>query len=190
MVFRFLTMIILMLMTLFNETDLTDNHLDNQFDFAQLQPAHMEIVNDGVMGGVSGSQMDVAETATFSGTLSLDNNGGFASVRMRWPFADEKTKDNSQSLLLKVKGDGLKYQFRLRTHRGFDGAAYVYTFETTAGEQQVVRMNAEDFIPQYRGRQLTDQPPLRWADVVQMGVLVADKQEGPFAIELIALEWQ
>ena len=51
-------------------------------------------------------------------------------------------------------------------------------------------MNAEDFIPQYRGRQLTDQPPLRWADVVQMGVLVADKQEGPFAIELIALEWQ
>ena len=179
-----------MLMTLFNETDLTNDHLNDHFDFAQLQPDHMEIVNDGVMGGVSESQMDVAEKTTFSGKLSLENNGGFASVRMRWPFADDKLKDNSKSLLLTVRGDGLRYQFRLRTHRGLDGASYVYSFKTTAGQQQVVRMNAADFMPQYRGRQLTDQPLLRWSDVVQMGVLVGDKQMGPFAIELLALEWQ
>ena len=183
-------MIIFMLMTLLNETELTNHHLNHVFNFAQLQPAHMEIVNDGVMGGVSDSQMVVADTATFSGKLSLENNGGFASVRMRWPFVDRNSMDNTQSLLLTVKGDGLKYQFRLRTHQGFDGAAYVHSFTSQAGQQQVVRMSAEDFTPQYRGRQLTDQPPLRWADVVQMGVLVADQQQGPFAIELIALEWQ
>jgi len=39
-------------------------------------------VNDGVMGGVSDGRFRVTERQTleFYGTLSLENNGGFASV--------------------------------------------------------------------------------------------------------------
>ena len=39
-------------------------------------------MNDGVMGGVSDGRFRVTERQTleFYGTLSLENNGGFASV--------------------------------------------------------------------------------------------------------------
>jgi monofunctional biosynthetic peptidoglycan transglycosylase len=42
-----------------------------------------QAVNDGVMGGVSDGQFRVTEEKTleFFGTLSLENNGGFTSVR-------------------------------------------------------------------------------------------------------------
>ena len=42
------------------------------------------VINDGVMGGISSSsfQMDKG-CALFSGTIALDYNGGFASVRTR-----------------------------------------------------------------------------------------------------------
>ncbi len=42
-------------------------------------------INDGVMGGVSSSQMrhDPAGHAVFTGRVSFENNGGFASVRCR-----------------------------------------------------------------------------------------------------------
>lgn len=40
-------------------------------------------INDGVMGGISSSQIrfDLAGHAVFEGVVSLENNGGFASVR-------------------------------------------------------------------------------------------------------------
>ena len=86
------------------------------------------IVNDSVMGGKSSSQYAIQEdTINFTGEVSLKNNGGFASLRMLWPFQQVKGFDKIQ---LKLKGDGQSYQFRLRTNRGFDGAAYVYEFKT------------------------------------------------------------
>ena len=54
------------------------------FDFqaATNSPA-WEVVNDDVMGGVSTSQFQLLTNggAIFSGVVSLENNGGFASVR-------------------------------------------------------------------------------------------------------------
>ena len=39
-------------------------------------------INDGVMGGLSSGGMRLEDgIAVFSGTLSLENNGGFSSVR-------------------------------------------------------------------------------------------------------------
>jgi hypothetical protein len=41
------------------------------------------IVNDGVMGGLSTSNVRINDEGkiSFSGNVSLDNNGGFASLR-------------------------------------------------------------------------------------------------------------
>ena len=54
------------------------------FDFqASKNPPTWQIVNDDVMGGVSTSKFQVLTNggAIFSGVVSLENNGGFASVR-------------------------------------------------------------------------------------------------------------
>jgi len=64
-----------------------------------------QIVNDDVMGGVSTSRFQILTTggAVFSGVVSLENNGGFASVRSQPVRADLTGCD---SFLLRVRGDG------------------------------------------------------------------------------------
>ncbi len=163
------------------------SHHDNMntFNFNQLKQDQYMILNDGVMGGRSQSQLIKDEgAANFSGTVSLENNGGFASVRMIWPFISDDQATSATVLSLKVKGDGLRYQFRLRTNRGFDGAAYSYAFDTVKDQEQTVYIPVDQFVPTFRGRVLRDMPQLRFADVQQMGVLISDKQVGGFSIEL------
>ena len=68
-------------------------------------------VNDGVMGGVSQGQMVAIDSGLrFQGRLSLENNGGFASTRRL--FGGDLA--GAGGVRLRVKGDGRRYQFRVR----------------------------------------------------------------------------
>ena len=61
--------------------------LTHHFEFKSLNEQQYLIVNDSVMGGRSVSKLEISqESATYKGKVSLKNNGGFASVRMIWPF--------------------------------------------------------------------------------------------------------
>jgi hypothetical protein len=158
------------------------------FEFSQLNDNQYKIVNDGVMGGRSDSEITVmGEVVRFQGRVSLQNNGGFASVRMIWPFAVNTAYAEPSIAKLKVMGDGQIYQFRLRTNRGFDGAAYSYSFKTLKDQVQTVYIPLDQFVPSFRGRILTNMPSLKFSDVQQMGILVADSQVGEFGIDLIAI---
>ncbi|MFC2173964.1 CIA30 family protein, partial [Acidobacteriota bacterium] len=91
------------------------------------------IVNDGVMGGLSQSRMTVTpdQTGIFQGRVSLENNGGFAMVRTK---PGEFGLSGHKGLSLRVKGDGKRYQLRLRADRRFDGVAYKSDFDTVEDE--------------------------------------------------------
>lgn len=151
--------------------------------FDQEAPTAWRTVNDGVMGGISRSRMQAtaASHGVFSGVLSLANNGGFASVR-----ANPITTDLSdwQGLVVRVLGDGRTYQLRLRDNGRFDGVAYRTLLPTRAGEWTSVQLSFADFLPTYRGRILHDVPPLDLGNIVQLSLMVADKQEGPFRLEV------
>ena len=142
------------------------------------------IVNDGVMGGRSDSQVEWNEengTLSFSGNVSFENNGGFASTRtipQDFPIKAFKT------IKLRVKGDGKKYKFRMRNSNRFDGIAYSKTFETTKGEWMEVAIALTDFEATFRGRVFPDYEKLNPADLRQIGFLIADKQEGEFQLEV------
>ncbi|MFK8012131.1 MAG: CIA30 family protein [Marinicellaceae bacterium] len=152
------------------------------FNLSQFSKNQMMIVNDSVMGGRSSSQFQLQETVVnFNGTVSLQNNGGFASLRMLWPF---DSAQGYNKIVLKLKGDGKSYQFRLRTSRGFDGAAYSYEFDTIKDEMMSIEIGVAQFIPGFRGRVLRNMPDLALEDVQQMGFLIADKQVGKFEIDL------
>ena len=74
-------------------------------------------VNDRVMGGVSTSQATAtAEGMAFIGVVSLDNNGGFASIRA---LPREYGLAGTSSLTLRIKGDGQTYKFGIRTDEAF-----------------------------------------------------------------------
>ncbi|MBH0030772.1 CIA30 family protein [Pseudoalteromonas sp. SWYJZ98] len=89
------------------------------------------VINDSVMGGVSNSQVtQTQESLLFTGNVSLDNNGGFASIRTELNTQSQNTK----AIALRVKGDGQTYQLRLRTTNYLNGAAYTHSFKTVKNE--------------------------------------------------------
>jgi monofunctional biosynthetic peptidoglycan transglycosylase len=141
-----------------------------------------QIVNDEVMGGVSSSSFLLTNsTAVFRGEVSLENNGGFASVRSSPSRQNLAGRD---AFVLRARGDGRRYKFTVRTETGFDTPIYQLAFTTKRGEWEEHRLPFKDFVPTFRGRVLTGVPPLDPARVVSVGLLISDKQEGPFQLEL------
>jgi hypothetical protein len=148
-----------------------------------------EAVDDRVMGGVSRSRVrhDPTGHAVFEGTLSLAQGGGFASVRA--PVAMPATAAGTQAWLLDVRGDGRRYKFTVRTSERFDAVSWQASFDVPAGAWQTVRLATDDFVPTFRGRRV-EAPPLEPAQVRTLGLMLADRQAGPFALALrrIAIE--
>lgn len=152
-------------------------------DFSTQSAGEWVVVNDGVMGGMSSSAIRPSGdgTSVFEGNLSLDNNGGFASVRTAVP---EGSLAGFNRLVIRVRGDGKRYQMRLRMSAAFDGIAYRANFEPAAGEWVSVEIPLSEFEPSYRGYRPRNAEPLDPSRVRQIGVMLTDKQEGPFRLEI------
>jgi hypothetical protein len=142
-----------------------------------------EIVNDVVMGGVSQSRLLITpnQPAVFSGNVSLENNGGFSSMRT---YPRDYHLGSYDGLIIHIKGDGKRYRLRLRTDDQFDGIAYQAIFLTRPEEWATVQLLFSDFIPVYRGRVVSDAPRLNPAHIKRLGFMIADKQAGPFRLEI------
>ena len=68
------------------------------------------VVDDIVMGGRSSGffQIDKDGHGVFTGEVSLENNGGFSSVR--YDFDNMQTNEYTK-INIRLRGDGKKYQF-------------------------------------------------------------------------------
>lgn len=166
-------------------TPLEPQEPDTLFRFPGDSPAEWIVVNDGVMGGLSSSAFVAADAghASFRGEMSLENNGGFASVRGYLPTG---IPADARAVELHVRGDGRTYQVRLRMGERFDGVAYRAEFDTEPGTWLVVTLPLADFQPTFRGYRPRDAAPLKLGDVRQLGLMVADKKAGPFSLDV---EW-
>jgi monofunctional biosynthetic peptidoglycan transglycosylase len=142
-----------------------------------------EPIDDVVMGGLSSSDLEPTGrgTAVFSGRVSLENNGGFASIRSAPQGWDLGTY---AGIALRVRGDGRTYKLNLKTDGGLDGVLYRVSFETVAGEWQTVRFPFAAFEASFRGGPVPDAPPLNPKRIVSMGFLISDRQAGPFRLEI------
>jgi NADH dehydrogenase [ubiquinone] 1 alpha subcomplex assembly factor 1 len=143
-------------------------------------------INDGVMGGASSSQMrfDVAGHAAFEGVVSLENNGGFASVRASLELGCA----NTVAYVLTVWGDGHTYKLNLRTDSGFDGVNYQAAVTPASGLWTQVVLPLATFDPNFRGRRVLGAPPLQPAEVKQVGLMISDRQAGAFRLLVKTLE--
>lgn len=146
-------------------------------------------VNDVVMGGVSRSAFERAApgVARFHGVVSLENSGGFASVRTT---PRDWNTSGAAAFLLRVRGDGKTYKFTIRTGDGFDGIQYQQRFTAPADRWCEVRLPVDEFAPTFRGRRVPFAPALDAAKVRALGLMVSDKQAGAFEllVDRIAIE--
>lgn len=139
-------------------------------------------VNDTVMGGVSEGRYTLTSdnTLLFRGDLSLDNNGGFASIRTRTTDLNLRGYD---AIAVRVKGDGRTYNFDLRTAQPRMASSYRQPLDTQDGEWIEVRFPIQNFYLTSFGRRV-NAPPLQPEDIASFGFTLSDKDEGPFSLEI------
>jgi len=157
------------------------------FDFSgESQDSNWRIVDDVVMGGRSAGQFEINEAGNghFFGEVSLENNGGFSSVRSG--NLDLKI-DGQTEVVIRLKGDGKRYQFRLKDDP-YKRYSYIQYFETS-GEWQEVRLPLQDFYPSFRGQKLK-MPNFEGPKIAEVTFLIANYKAEEFDLEIdwIALQ--
>jgi len=140
--------------------------------------SNWRVVDDEVMGGLSNGKLSVNEQGfgLFSGNVSTKNNGGFSSIRYR--FNAIKTSNN-QKISIRIKGDGKRYQFRVKDKIS-QYHSYIYYFETN-GEWQTISIPLKDMYPSFRGRKLTI-PNFNHTQIEEIAFLIANKKSERFEL--------
>lgn len=143
-------------------------------------------VDDVVMGGKSNSKFSLnsAGHGVFEGTVSLENNGGFASVR--YGFIPKEIRGFKKAVI-RLKGDGKYYQFRIRKNPN-DYFAYVREFQSST-EWQNVEIPLNEMEPKFRGVHL-DLPNFNGDVLSEIAFLISNKKNEQFrlTIDRIILE--
>ena len=118
----------------------------------------------------------------FTGDLSLENNGGFSSIRQRV----DMDLSEYQGIRVRVRGDGRTYQLRLESDARFRNrwaVSFSGDIPTVAGEWVEVDVPFDALRQSWRGRQFTDYT-FNPAAIQRIGVILADKQPGDFEVEV------
>jgi hypothetical protein len=140
-------------------------------------------IDDRVMGGVSRSRLrhDPAGHAVFEGEVSLERNGGFASVRSS-PGA--RGAASAGAVSIEVRGEPKQYKLSLLTNDGFDSLNYQAGFSPPGLDWQILRLPLAAFRASFRGREVPGAPALDPSRIRQVGLMIAARQAGPFALEV------
>ncbi len=142
-----------------------------------------KLVNDRVMGGVSNSRVEIMKDGTlrFFGSLSLENKGGFASVRS---LPNERDLSAYNGILVWIKGEGHRYAINLRTDFEVRAGSYRHHFETQNAVWQQVFLPFTGFQLTSFGQIVKEAPPLNTRKIRSVGFLISDKQAGPFVLQI------
>jgi len=140
------------------------------------------IVNDGVMGGLSSSNAIVKDDKiVFTGNVSLENNGGFASLRS--PVKDYDFSEFT-GLELKLKTDGKRYSISMKETSYFTGYFYTKSFETKKDEWIVIQIPFDQLKLYYFGQETNSNKIIPLNNIKEISLLIGDKQAGEFKAEI------
>lgn len=155
------------------------------FDFTNTNdPLDWKIVDDVVMGGISNGafKINTEGYGEFYGAVSVENNGGFSSARYRFQKND---LTSYSKFVLKVKGDGKNYQFRVKSNK-YDYHSYITTIETT-GAWQTIEIAFSEMYPAFRGREviMTNYPAKKMEEIA---FLIGNKKNERFKLEIASIK--
>lgn len=152
------------------------------YSFTEQGKGKWRVQDDVVMGGRSDSQLKMTDEnrAYFSGRVSLENNGGFCSIHQTVENNPYSIADNLDAFVLTVRGDGKKYNFRVRTPNGRH--SYGFTFATAGGgEWETISIDFNKMEAKFRGEHV-EGPNYAGEDILEMQLLIGNKKEETFEI--------
>lgn len=151
------------------------------FDFnTNSDLSEWRVVDDTVMGGRSEGhlRLNSAGHAVFHGDVSLENNGGFSSLRHRF---STKSVKGFETIKIRLKGDGKSYQFRVKSNQ-YDRHSYIYHFQTT-GDWETIEVPLSQMVPKFRGRSL-NLPNYPGQVLEEIAFLISNKRAEAFGLEI------
>ena len=151
------------------------------FDFSNdCDLSNWYIVDDGVMGGRSAGNLQINGEGhgVFYGDVSLENNGGFSSIRYRFIQSDIS---NFNFCKITLKGDGKKYQFRAKSDK-YDRYSYIFHFETS-GEWETIKIPLSEMYPAFRGRKL-NMPNYPSDMIEELSLMISNKKAESFKLQI------
>jgi hypothetical protein len=142
--------------------------------------SNWSVINDVVMGGRSTSSfyLNKEGLGVFEGRVSLENNGGFSSLRYHF---NEMSTETFSKIILKVRGDNKTYQFRVK-EKSSDYYSYVALFKTT-NDWQKIEISLSKMYPAFRGRKL-DIPNFNANSIENITFLIGNKIAENFKLEI------
>jgi NADH dehydrogenase [ubiquinone] 1 alpha subcomplex assembly factor 1 len=179
-----------LILLVFGSFVMTEDTPITLFDFTGTDAAkEWQNVNDNVMGGVSEGKFKITDKKTmdFFGTLSLANNGGFASVRTK---AKKLGLEKGDTLVAKVKGDGREYSLNLYLTKPLIAFSYRATVQTKKDEWIEVKVPLDKFEATSFGRVLKDAGAVKPEEINAVGFMLGDKKAGPFKMEIESIKME
>ena len=151
------------------------------YDSSQNQNSDFwEIVNDGVMGGLSEGEIVLSENgnALFEGFVTTENNGGFSLVKHSF---SKKNVSKYKAVVMRIKGDGKNYQFRIK-ERLDQEYSYVHNFKSS-GDWETIKIPFATCYASLRGDALNLS---NYNGLFMEGIsfLVGNKKKEDFALEI------
>lgn len=139
-----------------------------------------KVVDDAVMGGESNGNFVLNENGNgfFHGKISLENNGGFSSVRNQ--FLAKNIKSASKIKIL-LKGDGNNYQLRIKKNKD-DYFSYVANFKTS-NNWETIEIKFSEMQPRFRGNSL-NMPNFSSNSFEEIAFLIGNKKAQDFKLEI------
>ena len=147
------------------------------------------MISDNIMGGVTQSKLQYSENSmVLNGTISLDNYGGFSSIKTNFNTFDLSAYDGVK---IKYKSTGQKFAFTLEDSKNWTMPNYKGAFNSSdSNTWQEATILFKDF-KQYQIGEPTGKKLITAVlkNIVRLGIITTEKKEGPFSIEVESIEF-
>ena len=155
-----------------------------KIDFGEKKEGkYWNVVNDGVMGGLSkGSKQLTKNSLIFKGKVSLDNNGGFSSLR--YSFTD-KDVSMFNEIELRYRAVGISLAFTIAVSKRWYVPNYKINLSATSSSWTTTTIKFSDLKKYYIGKPMNQRLKKETLkEIVRIGFITDEKKYGDFEFEI------
>jgi len=161
-----------------------------QIDFgSKKKGSNWRVINDGVMGGLSKGVANLTNNSLlFKGSVSLDNDGGFSSLRRSF---SSKNLSRFDEIEIRYRSSGISLAFTIAVSRRWYIPNYKRALDKTSWKWNTVRIKLSDFRKHYIGKPLNEMLKKEaLKKVTSIGFITDEKKYERFEFEVDYIQFQ